>query len=167
MLEAAGGDIPLRLGKDARHRGPARPAAQMRQPADEHVVDDPQALYQVELLVDHAHPRAMLTEGAPPQAGEVAIAEADGSVGHRDAPGEAPEQRRLPRSRAADDGHEFPGLDGQRHRVEGTPPRENLTRSIQRHNGRNRIDDGGPCHPREPFLAFGMLEPYPPLITIR
>ncbi len=98
---------------------PAAPAPQMRQPADQHVVDDAQALHQVELLEDHAHARAMgLQAGGPRSA-------ATSQPPTRIAPsltgthaGQAPQERRLARPRPPDHRDELARLDGHRDVVE-------------------------------------------------
>ena len=57
--------VALRPVERSRRAPRTPPAAQVRQPPHQHVVEDAEPLHQVELLVDHAHPRAMGAEPGP------------------------------------------------------------------------------------------------------
>jgi hypothetical protein len=70
---------------------PSTPAPEMRQPPDEHVVEHPQALHEVELLEDHAHPRPVGLQAGSPQGGHVTGPDADHALADRHRAGETSE----------------------------------------------------------------------------
>ena len=56
MIEAAQRHLVLAGIEIAAERCPAPPTGEMRQPANQHVIEHAQTPHQVELLVDHPHP---------------------------------------------------------------------------------------------------------------
>jgi hypothetical protein len=96
------------LGTEGTHQcGDPPPSREMRQPPDQHVVEHAQASDEIELLVDHADPRAVGAQRAPLERRQIVRSDADVSLGHERRAREAAEQRRLSRSGPADHGDEL------------------------------------------------------------
>ena len=119
---------------------PARPAPpSRRQPRrcgrrpDQHVVQDAQPLHQVELLVDHADPRAVGAEPRSRQRPQVDVAEADRARRWDDGAGQAAQQRGLPGPGAADDRDELAGVDAGRDPIERDLSAEAPADPLQHH----------------------------------
>src|SRR5262249_52557056 len=134
VLEAPQRHRPLAAIEPARERGPAPPAAEMRQAADEDVVHHAQAPDEGELLVDHADAGPVLAQRSPAQRGELHVAEADRAIADRRGTREAPQERGLAGARGPDDGDELSGMDRGRHVAERLLIAENLRDPIEAHH---------------------------------
>jgi hypothetical protein len=103
------------------------------QPADEHVVEHAEPLDQVELLIDHADLGAVRLQRRAPQRIHVLAAAADHAFRRDEGAREAPDERRLPRPRAADDSHELPGLHRDGDPVQSELIAESPAHAVENH----------------------------------
>ena len=88
VVEAGQGHVTLGVIESPHERGVLPPAGHVRQPSDEDVVQNPEPLDEVELLVDDSDARAVSAQRGPPQGREVLPAHPDRAVGGHDGAGE-------------------------------------------------------------------------------
>ena len=79
MIQAAQRDLPVVGAKVAGQRHQPPEPVQVGQPPDEHVIEDAEALHQVELLVDDADGGTVCAERGAGQASQFLPVEADGA----------------------------------------------------------------------------------------
>src|SRR4029450_11999808 len=103
------------------------------------IVEDAQALDEIELLIDHPHPRSVLAKPAAVELTEVLVPEADHAGAHGKAAREAPEEGRLARPRTSEDRHELPGLDDERDAIEGATTGKELADLVEDNHGRDQV----------------------------